>query len=553
MMMLLRKPTIRLIGTKSKMAKSYLEISHFLPKKDRLIGLDMGSSSIKLAELVHRQGKLVPLKLKLQAIDSRKDSKDGQLDALKDLFRDIKTKNAKTNVVINCSRSCTTISVIPFMPKSEIVQALKWEMKDFISFPIDQAVLDYEILQRIAEGGVRKLKVAVACCPQETVNKYLDLLNRAGIQPSLFTLQGFALRNVIDSLYSEENKAVAILDIGHNFSELLIFQDKQLVFCRKVPVAGQDFTQEMTQSLVSDLGKTELTLEEAESIKKEYGILGSDDSRILDNKITREQLISLLRPNLEKLATEVERSFAFYREKEQCAPVELLLLLGGGSNLKNLTEYLNESLGIPVRLGNPLTEFPSSGPSLLSDEPETVHRFASALGAALASPRDINLLPVEIKQQTRLLIKRSSIKALVTAVVVILILLYTGMSLSLSTYDKRIAAAELELGALSPQIEQLPKQAFLGGILNQRIYWSDALKEISNLIPEQICLTEMNAQKDILTLKGQIKSPPLATEQVLTEFMRSLEEGIFREVNLISTKNSSEDKLNTFELRLGVK
>ncbi|MCJ7635738.1 pilus assembly protein PilM, partial [Candidatus Bathyarchaeota archaeon] len=228
----------------------------FLPTKDRLVGLDIGTRSIKLAELAHQQGKLVLLKLRSQEIDSRKDGKDGQLDALKDLFRDIRTQNAKTNVVINCSHSCTKISIIPFMPKSEILQALKWEMKDFISFPIDQAVLDYEILQRIAEGGVRKLKVAVACCPQETVNKCLDLLSRAGIQPSLFTLQGFALRNVIDSLYSEENKAVAILDIGHNFSELLIFQDKQLVFCRKVPVAGQDFTQEMTQSLVSDLGKT---------------------------------------------------------------------------------------------------------------------------------------------------------------------------------------------------------------------------------------------------------------------------------------------------------
>jgi len=94
-----------------------------------------------------------------------------------------------------------------------------------------------------------------------------------------------------------------------------------------------------------------------------------------------------------------------------------------------------------------------------------------------------------------LLIKRSSIEALVTAFVVIIILVYTGMRIRLGIYDKRVAAAELELIALSPQIEELPKQTFLGSILNQRIYWSDALKEISNLIPGQICLTEMNAKK----------------------------------------------------------
>jgi len=534
------------------MAKIPVHISKFLSKRNRLIGLDMGSCSIKLAELAHQQGKLVLLKLKLQKIDSREDNQDGQLDALKKLFRDINAKNAKINVVINCSQSCTKISVIPFMPKSEILPALKWEMRNFISFPIDQAVMDYEILQEIAEGGVKKLKVAVACCPQETVDRYIELLSLAGIGPSLFTQHGFALTNVITSLCSKENETVAFLDIGYTFSELVIFQDRELVFSRKLPVAGQDFTLEMTQALVSDRGKTELTLEEAESIKKKYGILSSDDSGILDDKISSAQLISLLRPNLEKLVTEIERSFTYYREKEQGAPVELLLLLGGGSNLKNLTKNLSESLRIPVQLGNPLVAFPLSGPSLLNDEPETVNRFASALGAALASPSDINLLPIEIKQQTKLLIKRSSIKALVTAVVVILILVYTGMRIRLGIYDKRIAAAELEFRALSPQIEELPKQTFLGSILNQRIYWSDALKEISNLIPEPVCLTEMNAKEKMLILRGEIKSPGLVREQILTEFMRSLEKGIFKEVNLISTKGSSQDKLNTFELRLGI-
>ena len=342
------------------------------------------------------------------------------------------------------------------------------------------------------------------------------------------------------------------MDVGYNFSELLIFHDGEFVFSRKLPVAGQDFTREMTQSLTSDLGKTELTLEEAETIKKKYGLIGSGNSEVLDDKISSTQVISLLRPNLEKLVTEIERSFSFYREKEQGSVVESLVLLGGGSNLKNLTMKLNESLGIPAQLGNPVSALPLSEPSLLNDEPETANRFASALGVALASPDDINLLPIEIKQQTRLLIKRSTIKALVTAVIVILVLVYAGMRIKLGAYDKRIAAAELELTALSPRIEELPKRAFIGSIINQRIYWGDALKEISNLVPEQICLTEMNVKEKTLTLKGEIKSPSMVREQVLTGFMRSLEKGIVKKVKLVSTKDSSKENLNTFELRLGI-
>lgn len=528
-----------------------IEISKFLPTKNRLIGLDIGSSSIKLAELTHQQGKLVVINLKFQEIDLSIDNSQAQLNALKNVFQGIKAKDAKISVVINCSASCTKVSVIPFMPISEITQALKWEMKKSLSFPIDQAVIDYKILEEIDEGGVKKLKVAVACCPQETVDRFLDLLNKAGITPSVFTQHSFALKNVIANLNSQDKKIVALLDIGYNFSELVIFHNNELVFSRKLPVAGRDFTRQMTQPLVSDIGKIELSFEEAEETKKKYGLVNSADQVVLDEKITSTQLIPLLRPNLEKLTTEIERSFTFYREKEQGATVESLALLGGGGNLKNLANYLTENLRIPVQFGDPVDAFAFNEPSLLTDEPETANRFASALGAALASSNDINLLPVEMKQQTSLLIKRSSIKALVTAIIVIFILVYTGMRIKLGVYDERIATAQLELATLSPQIEQLPKQIFLSNILNQRIYWGDALKEISNLIPGQVYLTELSAIEKELTLKGEIKAPGLLREQILIEFIHSLEKGIFKKVKLISSRDSSEENLNTFELKLG--
>ena len=63
---------------------------------------------------------------------------------------------------------------------------------------------------------------------------------------------------------------MAIVDIGYNFAELFVFQNKELAFVRKLPVAGQNFTEDMSQVLVSDLGKTQLNLEEAERVKKEY-------------------------------------------------------------------------------------------------------------------------------------------------------------------------------------------------------------------------------------------------------------------------------------------
>ncbi len=526
------------------------KLNTYFLRKNRRIGLDIGDGSIKLVELTRQGGTFVLSKLKLQEMDFTKDRDKSQLEALKNLLQDIDTQDAMINVVINCAKSYTNISLIPYMPNSEILQALKWDMKNFLSFPVEEAAIDYEIIQEVTEGDVRKLKIAVACCPQETVDRNLALLRQAGIMPSVFTQYGFALKNTVSTLCPEASKTTAVLDIGHRFSGLLIFHDKKLLFSRKLPVGGQDFTEEMMQSLASVSGKGELSFEEAEKMKKEYGIVDSDGSETPEGEVGGAQFLQLLRPNLEKLSKAIHRSFVYYCEKERNEPVETLLLLGGGGNLKNLTKTLNEALHIPVRKGDPLTGYPCSDSSLLVHEPETLNRYASALGAALAPRNSINLLPIEIKKKTGLLIKRSSIKALVTAVGVILVLVYIGMRIKLDNYEKRIAAANMELTALSPQIEEIPTRIFVQDLLTQRPYWSDALKETSNLIPEQIRLTEINAQQNTLTLKGEIKTPDQVRKNFLTEFIYTLEQGIFKEVDLISAQNGSENKLNTFELRL---
>ena len=108
----------------------------------------------------------------------------------------------------------------------------------------------------------------------------------------------------------------------------------------------------------------------------------------------------------------------------------------------------------------------------------------------------------------------------------------------------------MEMTALSPQMGEVPNRLFLQKILSHRINWSNVFKEISNLIPEQICFTEMNIDKKILTLKGYIKSPVLSSEKVLADYMSSLEKGMFKKVSLISTGNSSMDTLNSFELKV---
>jgi hypothetical protein len=193
-------------------------------------------------------------------------------------------------------------------------------------------------------------------------------------------------------------------------------------------------------------------------------------------------------------------------------------------------------------------------PALLKDNADSAYRFAQAIGAALSGRGAVNLLPVEIKDQAKILVKRSSVKALVTAVLVMLVLIYAGMRARLGVYDKRIAAGKLELSALTRQAGDVKKKMFLAKALSGRVYWSDALKEIGNRIPGQIRLAELSVREKGCILKGRIKPANEGEEKVLIGFMNSLGEGIFKKVDLITTKKgSSVDELYTFELRLNIK
>ncbi len=83
------------------------------------------------------------------------------------------------------------------------------------------------------------------------------------------------------------------------------------------------------------------------------------------------------------------------------------------------------------------------------------------------------------------------------------------------------------------------KQAYLAAVLNERVYWSDTLKEIGNCVPPQLRLTKMSTKGEEIYLEGEIKSAQMSEEKVLTECMNRLGQGIFKKVDLVSTKQGT--------------
>ena len=520
-------------------------------KKDFIVGLDIGTSSIKLAQFIKSEDGIHLIKVGLEEIAHTKDEafRENEIVAcLKRLLRGVEVKKSKVILNINCPKTAIKRVTTPYMPKGELAGGIKMEAKSYFPFPIDEALLDFEILGEAVEKGVKKYQLLVATSPKKTVDGYLSLLSKMGIKPSSFIPTPVALQKVIENSHPKKDDKQAILEVGKRFTELAIFQGKELLFSREIPIAGRDLTKAMTGVLVSERGKTELSLEEAEKTKREVGIPAEGESKIIDEKISTTQILSMIRPQLDQLANEIDRCFDYYREETGGGTVDSLVLFGGGAALGGLPEFLSKELGIAVKVGNPLEGLKIK--SGATTEQRTSYRLSSVIGAGLSEAKGINLLPAEIKEETKRTFQRAMIQGIATACILILALVYIGMRIQLINFQKRIKVDRMELSSLRPQLEQANLQNLANAVLVDEPYWEDVFKELSNIIPVDIYLTELSMKNKVIKMKGIAVSKE--GEELLSDFILTLEKGIFKNVKLVKTKDLEEKAGNEFELKCWV-
>lgn len=502
-------------------------------KKDFIVSLDIGSSSIKAAVFAAKEDGLFLTSARI--LELKPPAGDAETsDAIRQILKGVDLKRSKVVVNINCPQTSIKKITAPYMPKSELREGILLEAKSYFPFSIDQAVVDFEIVGDKVEKGIRKYEIAVAVCPMETSKRYVEILEKAGVKPAAFISTPYGLEKIARLSPPADAKPVSYIDIGNTYTELIIMKGGDLLFSRKIPVSGSDFTKSLTSMLVTDKGKVQLSAEEAEAAKREVGIPKDDDTRLVAGKIPAYQILSMIRSPLEQLAAEIGRCFDYYREEGGSGNVETIILSGGGSSLSGLVNYLAGDLGINVRLCDPITSLKGDKAAIL-EAGKAAHRFAPAVGAVSVISGGINLLPIEIKDATALVVKRGAIEVAVTIAVIASILLYTGMKIRITNLDKRISAAKFELSGLGPQLGKAEAQILAGSVLLDEPQWEDIFVELSNLIPDTIHLTNMNMQNNILAIKGIVAADN--GEEILGEFVLKLENGIFNSVKLVESRD----------------
>lgn len=518
-------------------------------EKEYTVGLDIGSSSVKMVQVAAKNGGTRCVRTGLEEIRrpaSESGAREAVVSAIRHVVAGIDLTNAAVMATMNSAETVIKTVTVPHMPKTELQEALRHEAKNYFSFPIDASTLGFEILSEAAEKGVKKIRVMVAATPAAAVRDYIGMLGDAGIKPASLTPAACALREYAARVPSAKGKTACHIDIGELYTELIICRDKDIVFSRKLPVAGADFTKALTGAVAFSGGKAQPSLEEAEQIKRETGLPADNGPGIVGGKIPSAQLYSMLRSPAEQLADEVGRCFDYCREESEIDAIDEVFLYGGGASLGGLAAFLSGALGIEARPGSIRDSAapPADSASPAGDLP---HRLEIAMGAALARADGVNLLPPEIRYRERIAFVKTSTIAIAAAALLAMSVLFAGMKMNVNGLQKKLTALRAEYGRLEPSMRRAEALILANKVLVNEPYWRDVFAELAGLTPDAIYLEEVKMGKGVMTIRGVVAAA--GGEQILSDYILNLEKGLFSGVKLVRSKALEEKTGMEFELK----
>lgn len=508
-------------------------------KTKRILAIELGGTSFKLAAAEVTDGKPTLTRVRRLPLAAPTDEASRR-KTLEELLSGI-ARDAKTNVVALVDDPFAFVGplLVPPMPSGELAGAVHFELQRGLPIPPEEAVVDYEISEEAESQGVKKLKLLVGALPQQTVNSQLAFLARAGLKPSRLIPRAQATAAWSKEGADPSAASRGILRVGGTSSEFLVTRGGQILFVRKIPVSGGDFTRGMTAVLMTAAGQVGLTEAEAETVKRTVGIPSPESSNPATQGIPASQILAMLRGSLDRLAVEVERSIAFYGESQGGgSSLGELILAGGGAHLKGLDQWLAERLGIPVTAPDPLAGRAVAAGAVEENVATAPLSLAAVLGAVelSAAGAGLNLLPRQIREAAQTQARRSVLAGSIGAAAAVLLVVKAGMGIYQGALEKELAALRVEQSAVMSQHAAAQTTLSAYELLRTQPPLEEIFKELGHAVPAHAYLTHLTWQEGKWALQGKVREVTRTADAVLNDFLRALSEGPFTEVRLIGSR-----------------
>ncbi len=339
---------------------------------NNVIGLDIGTSSIKLVEL-EKNKNVFTLKnfgmTKLPretVVNGVIINSEPLIAGIKKVLNNLKIKNK--NVCVSVSGHPVIIKkvTIGLMEEDELEPIIEMESEQYIPFDLDEVNIDFAILG-VNEEQDDQMDVLLVAAKKAMVDEYREVLSKADLKTAIIDIDVFAIENMFNINHESDEKDIfALVDIGASITNINILKGGNCFFNRDIFLGGNHITEEIQKEL-------SMSYEEAENIKTGEPFEGINTD-IVDEIITK---------GASAISREVQRALEMFSSTTYNS-VTRIFLSGGGSNTKGLKEILEEKTGLPVEYSNPFKSIKYNKNSFDQDYINDISPF-SAVVVGLAS------------------------------------------------------------------------------------------------------------------------------------------------------------------------
>lgn len=342
-------------------------------KKQSLVGLDIGSHTIKAVELesqpnrthrLTRWGISAPLAEAI--VDGEIMDRQLVVDAVMNLLetREIKSRN----VVAAVSGRAVIVKKITMnkLSAEDAQQAVYWEAEQHVPYDVNDVSLDFEILGP-APNDPKQMQVLLVAAKKDMVMSFADLIREAGLDPVMVDVDSFAAQNALEANVDfGPHEIVAILNVGAEMTNINIVQGGVPYFTKDLQLGGHTLV---------EAAQRKYNLSQAEAAGAVRGESGAN----LD-------LTPVIEQACDGLATALDRAQAYLRTAGEAGAITRVMLCGGASLTPGLADFLHRRLGVPAEIANPLARV-SYDPAVFAGQDVTKVAPLLTVGIGLALRR----------------------------------------------------------------------------------------------------------------------------------------------------------------------
>jgi type IV pilus assembly protein PilM len=347
----------------------------FTPKAPPLIGVDISSTAVKLLQLTQVGSRYRVEHYAVEPLPPNAvvEKNIVEVEAVGEAIRRaLNRSGSKTKFAAAAVAGSAVITKVIPMPgdlSDEDMEAqIQVEANQYIPYPIEEVSLDFEVLGPIRDNP-DMVNVLLAASRTENVDLRIAALDLGGLGAKVMDVEAFAMENafrlISDQLSVPKDAVVAVVDVGATMTTLIVLKNQRTIYSREQVFGGKQLTDEVMR-------RYGLSYEEAGLAKRQGGLPESYEAEVLD-------------PFKEAMVQQISRLLQFFFAGSEYSRVDQVVLAGGCAAIAGVADMVEENLGVPCVVANPLAEMSLSGRVQAQTLAQDAPALMIACGLALRS------------------------------------------------------------------------------------------------------------------------------------------------------------------------